>query len=110
MSKVQAGTACTGRERPAIQAGHSRARTERGKTVWVAGLVGWRGRHPAHEYAGTGSRGESSADTPVMGGADVMNVRTFVGLDAHAVQTLAAVLDRDTGELWFRRLNGPTGG
>src|SRR5947207_1499584 len=31
MSKVQAGTACTGRRRPAIQAGRSRARTERGK-------------------------------------------------------------------------------
>src|SRR6266568_129554 len=86
------------------------ARTEQCKTVWVAGLVGWRGRHPAHEYAGTGSRDEPSTDTPVMGGADVMNVRTFVGLDAHAVQTLAAVLDRDTGELWFRRLNGPPGG
>lgn len=35
------------------------------------------------------------------------NVRTFVGLDAHATQTQAASLDRETGELRFRRLNGP---
>ncbi|MGH2986629.1 MAG: IS110 family transposase [Solirubrobacterales bacterium] len=47
------------------------------------------------------------ADTPIMGGADVPNVRTFVGLDAHASQTQAATLDRETGELCFRRLNGP---
>jgi transposase len=35
------------------------------------------------------------------------NVRTFVGLDVHASQTQAASLDRETGELRFRRLNGP---
>jgi transposase len=34
------------------------------------------------------------------------NVRSFVGLDAHATQTQAASLDRDTGELRFRRVNG----
>jgi transposase len=35
------------------------------------------------------------------------NVRTFVGLDAHANQTQVASLDRETGELRFRRVTGP---
>lgn len=34
------------------------------------------------------------------------NVRTFVGLDAHASQTQAAALDYETGEIRFRRVNG----
>jgi transposase len=41
-----------------------------------------------------------------MGGADVANVRTFVGLDAHARQTQGAAIDRGTGEIGYRRVNG----
>jgi hypothetical protein len=41
-----------------------------------------------------------------MGGADVANVRTFVGLDAHAGQTQGAAIDRGTGEIGYRRVNG----
>jgi transposase len=42
-----------------------------------------------------------------MGGADQMAQTThFVGLDVHARQTHAGVLERDTGELWRRRLVG----
>jgi transposase len=41
-----------------------------------------------------------------MGGADMTNDKTMVGLDVHARATLAAVLELDTGELWFRRLVG----
>lgn len=38
------------------------------------------------------------------------NSMKFVGLDVHAAQTHAAVLDRDTGELQFRKLrSAPTG-
>lgn len=51
------------------------------------------GRHPAHACAGTGPEGGPSADTPVMGGADVHNHRTLVGLDVHARSTVPAVLD-----------------
>jgi transposase len=36
----------------------------------------------------------------------MQNPRTFVGLDVHAAQTQAAALDRTTGELSFRRVNG----
>jgi transposase len=41
-----------------------------------------------------------------MGGADVHNHRTLVGLDVHAKATIAAGLELDTGELRFRRING----
>lgn len=34
------------------------------------------------------------------------NTKTFVGLDAHAALTQAATLDRETGELAFRRISG----
>lgn len=34
------------------------------------------------------------------------NTKTFVGLDAHAALTQAATLDRETGELAFRRITG----
>ena len=56
---------------------------------------------------GLGRRNGPSADTPVMGGADVHNHRTLVGLDVHAKATIAAGLELDTGELRFRRINGP---
>jgi transposase len=42
-----------------------------------------------------------------MGGADVVNDRTIVGLDVHGKATQAAVLELATGELSFRRVNGP---
>jgi transposase len=42
-----------------------------------------------------------------MGGADVHNHRTLVGLDVHARSTIPAVLDLQSGELTFRRLSGP---
>jgi transposase len=42
-----------------------------------------------------------------MGGADRMtNITHFVGLDVHASQTHAGILDRETGELRRRRLRG----
>jgi hypothetical protein len=42
-----------------------------------------------------------------MGGADHMAQTThFVGLDVHANQTHAGILDRETGELGRRRLHG----
>jgi transposase len=34
--------------------------------------------------------------------------RTLVGLDVHAAKTVAAVLDAETGEIRFERLNGNT--
>jgi transposase len=39
----------------------------------------------------------------------VEQVRTFVALDVHVSGTVAAVLDRDSGELCKRRLSGRTG-
>jgi transposase len=42
-----------------------------------------------------------------MGGAGVVNDRTIVGLDVHGTATQAAVLELATGELSFRRVNGP---
>jgi transposase len=42
-----------------------------------------------------------------MGGADVVNDRTVVGLDVHGTATQAAALELATGELTFRRVNGP---
>src|SRR6188472_2157696 len=56
---------------------------------------------------GLGRRNGPSADTPVMGGADVHNPRTLVGLDVHARTTIPVVLDLESGELQFRRLTGP---
>jgi hypothetical protein len=41
-----------------------------------------------------------------MGGADVHNHKTLVGLDVHA-KTTVAVLELDSGELGFRRIGGP---
>jgi transposase len=41
-----------------------------------------------------------------MGGADMLNDKTVVGLDVHAKATQAAVLEMATGELSFRRLGG----
>jgi transposase len=42
-----------------------------------------------------------------MGGADVSQPKSVVGLDVHATQTQACVLSPETGELRSRRLNGP---
>jgi transposase len=42
-----------------------------------------------------------------MGGADMSNDRTIVGLDVHGKATQAAALELTTGELSFRRVNGP---
>jgi transposase len=42
-----------------------------------------------------------------MGGADVSQPKTVVGLDVHATQTHACVLTPETGELEAKRLNGP---
>lgn len=55
---------------------------------------------------GLSREADLAADTPITGGADVHNHRSVVGLDVHASQTQAAVLDVDTGELVFRRING----
>jgi hypothetical protein len=41
-----------------------------------------------------------------MGGADVANVRAFVGLDVHERQTHAGVLDPVTGEVRVERMVG----
>ena len=43
-----------------------------------------------------------------MGGGDVVQARTFVGLDVHVGATVAASLDRDSGELRRRRLPAGT--
>jgi transposase len=42
-----------------------------------------------------------------MGGADVSQPKSVVGLDVHATQTHACVLTPETGELHSKRLNGP---
>jgi hypothetical protein len=42
-----------------------------------------------------------------MGGADAVNVRTFVGLDVHDRQTHAGVLDAVSGEVRVQRVDGP---
>jgi transposase len=42
-----------------------------------------------------------------MGGADVHNHRSLVGLDVHAKATVVAWLDVESGELRFRRVHGP---
>jgi transposase len=40
------------------------------------------------------------------GGADVAQVRTWAAFDVHVSGVVAAVLERDSGELWVRRLPG----
>src|SRR5215217_2435302 len=45
----------------------------------------------------------------IHGGADMAQVRSWVGLDVHASKVVAAVVDRETGELSVRRLSGVTG-
>src|SRR3954447_23381811 len=40
------------------------------------------------------------------GGADMSQAKTWVGLDVHVSGTVAAVLDRDSGEVRRRRLSG----
>lgn len=37
----------------------------------------------------------------------MLNDRTIVGLDVHGTATQAAALELATGELTFRRVNGP---
>ncbi len=44
----------------------------------------------------------------IHGGADMAQVRSWVGLDVHAAKVLAATVDRETGELGVRRLSGKT--
>src|SRR5437868_1568087 len=41
-----------------------------------------------------------------MGVPTMAQARTFVALDVHVSGTVAAVIDRDSGELWRRRLSG----
>jgi transposase len=40
------------------------------------------------------------------GGADMVQAKTFVALDVHLGATVAAIIDRDSGELRRRRLSG----
>jgi transposase len=42
----------------------------------------------------------------IHGGADMAQVRSWVGLDVHARTVVAAVVDRETGELAVRRVSG----
>lgn len=42
-----------------------------------------------------------------MGGADMTQIRTYVGLDVHKSQTHIATIDRTTGELSHRKIKGP---
>jgi transposase len=44
----------------------------------------------------------------IHGGADMAQVRSWAGLDVHAAKVVAAVVDRETGELAVRRLSGRT--
>jgi transposase len=44
----------------------------------------------------------------IHGGADMAQVRSWAGLDVHASKVVAAVVDRETGELGVRRLSGRT--
>jgi transposase len=44
----------------------------------------------------------------IHGGADMAQVRSWVGLDVHARSVVAAVIDGETGELVVRRLSGET--
>lgn len=74
-----------------------------------SGSVLWFGRHLAHDCAGTGPEGGPPVDTPVMGGADMLQVRSWVGLDVHAQRTVASVLDQQTGEIRRARIEGGSG-
>src|SRR4051795_13647203 len=40
------------------------------------------------------------------GGADMAQAKTWVAFDVHVSGVVAAVLDRDSGELWVRKLSG----
>ena len=55
--------------------------------------------------AGLGLRGGLGPDRN-HGGADMAQAKTWVGLDVHVSGTVAAVLERQSGELWRRRLSG----
>ena len=44
----------------------------------------------------------------IHGGADMAQVRSWVGLDVHARTVVAAVIDGETGELVVRRISGET--
>src|SRR3954470_3146718 len=55
--------------------------------------------------AGLGLRGGLGPDRN-HGGADMTQAKTWVGLDVHVSGTVAAVLDRDSGELRRPRLSG----
>ncbi len=46
----------------------------------------------------------------IHGGADMAQVRSWVGLDVHAAKVVAATVDRQTGELGVRRLLGQDSG
>src|SRR5215217_2344368 len=54
---------------------------------------------------GLGLRGGLGPDRN-HGGADMTQAKTWVGLDVHVSGTVAAVLDRDSGEVRRRRLSG----
>lgn len=58
--------------------------------------------------AGLGLRGGLGPDRN-HGGADMSQAKTFVGLDVHVGGTVAAMIDRDSGELHRRRLPGRVG-
>jgi transposase len=64
------------------------------------------GRHLAHVVRGLWVEGWAFGRYRNMGGADVMDGRCWVGLDVHARQTHAAVLDQGTGELRGVKLVG----
>jgi transposase len=55
--------------------------------------------------AGLGLRGGLGPDRN-HGGADMTQAKTWVGLDVHVSGTVAAVVERESGELWRRRLSG----
>lgn len=42
------------------------------------------------------------------GGADMAQVRTWVGLDVHAAKVVAAIADSESGELAAQRMGGAT--
>src|SRR5215210_643959 len=44
----------------------------------------------------------------IHGGADMAQVRSWVGLDVHAATVVAAIVDSESGELVVRRLSGRT--
>jgi hypothetical protein len=46
------------------------------------------------------------APTAIMGVPTMAQARTFVALDVHVSATVAAIIDRDSGELRRQRLSG----